>query len=117
MSYRTTPAFAVGGIAMHPRCYICGVDLPGMPFGEVVSVCCKHGEDHDYEDGEGYCVICGEERDYGYDDDYIGFGSLPLEPGSLGVPASSMNGNAMAAKHDPARWANWVAFCNSWGHP
>lgn len=38
-------------------------------------------------------------------------------PEVLGVPASSMNGNAAQRHEDPGAWDRWVAFCNACGAP
>ena len=41
--------------------------------------------------------------------------AVQIEP--IGIPASSMNGNAAERHNDPAAWDRWVSFCESWGHP
>jgi len=112
-------------------CRVCGVELPGHPvvtndMGEQVGVqgvCEAHCEDHDYQH-DGYrsfaCIHCDAEPpdDWFYSDDDVGFSGGGYVPGApIGIPASAMNGNAMQAHKDPAAWDNWVAFCNSWGHP
>lgn len=43
-------------------------------------------------------------------------GCNPRGPVGLGVPASSMNGNAAQSHADPDGWARWVAFCERNGH-
>lgn len=102
-----------------PLCTKCGADevlVYITPESAICPACC---DDHDYvsEGCERYCEHCGQEPPadwyYGlYDDDVPLFGATPHLPiEGLGVPASSMNGNAAQASTDPARWANWVAFC------
>ncbi len=116
MTLRSSPSFAIGGVEPRFACLICGLEVCSMPPLEVRSLCCKHRDDHDFEDGEGYCVDCGEPRDYGdFDDDVFVVGGYHEDP--RGIPASAMNGNAMARHADPAGWANWVAFCDANGHP
>jgi hypothetical protein len=92
----------------------------------ICPACC---EDHEYEYDRGdrahYCEHCGQEPpadwyDGLYDDG--GLRLIPLGPDTqptepLGVPASSLNGNAAESHTDPAGWANWVAFCERNGLP
>lgn len=116
-TYRSTPAFAVGGVVPEFRCVCCGAETATMPLREVRSLCCGcAGEHPEYE--YGYCVECGEEREYaGSDDDYCFGGFGPSAPEPIGIPASAMNGNAADRHNDPAGWSNWVRFCEANGHP
>lgn len=41
-------------------------------------------------------------------------GCNPRGPAPIGVPASSMNGNAANRHNDPAAWERWVAFSEGW---
>ena len=89
----------------------------------ICPACCPdHEYEYDWSDRTRYCAHCGSEPpdDWYYSEDDIGIGSLApaWRPGGpIGVPASSMNGNANAAITDPERWANWVAFCERNGMP
>lgn len=109
-----------------PRCSKCASDdvIAYMTAGTAICPACC--DDHEYvsEACERYCEHCGQEPpddwyDGLYDDDVPLFGAPigPMATEHLGVPASSMNGNAAQASADPARWANWVAFCERNGMP
>lgn len=113
-------------------CRVCGCDVGSHPIVEgpdgeevgVQGVCPEHCEDHEYEydpyERRKLCTHCGEEQEYEPSDDDVSFGSYyePREP--IGTPASEMDGNAAvanASRENRRKWDNWVAFCNSWGHP
>lgn len=118
---RSTPAFAIGGVKAEFACVCCGSDTATHHILDVRGVCPSHCFDHDFE-YDRYaraclCIHCSEEQEYEPSDDDVGFGSYyePREP--VGIPASSMNGNASERHKDPAAWDRWVGFCNSWGAP
>lgn len=116
MTRRSSPSFAIGGVEPKFECVVCGAETATMPPLEPRSMCCKcAGEHPEYENG--YCIECGEEREYPAYDDDVGFGPSvgPSEP--FGIPASAMNGNAADRHDNPGAWENWVAFCNANGHP
>lgn len=123
MSYRSTPAFAIGGVTPEFRCLICGVDVDTHHMREPRGICEAHCEDHEYEydryAGESFCLHCSAAApdDYYYSDDDVGFsfssGYTPAEP--IGTPVSAMNGNAAERHNNPAAWDNWVAFCRRCG--
>lgn len=112
-------------------CRVCGCETDTHPveenaIGELVGVqgiCPEHCEDHDYEYDDlargHYCQHCNQEAPYDwyYSDDDVGFSSIAAPLEHVGIPASSMNGNAADRHKDPAAWDNWVAFCNRCGHP
>jgi hypothetical protein len=123
---RSTPAFAIGMIPMAFTCKICGDGVAVTASEAVRGVCEAHCFDHEYEydgfDRSHYCRHCAAvppDDWYACDDDVgvgVFSGSYSLgEP--IGMPLSAMNGNAMERHADPARWANWVAFCERNGHP
>lgn len=93
------------------------------PEAAICPACCS---DHEYEYDRGdrahYCEHCGQEPpDDWYDglyDDQVPLFGMPIGPlptEHLGVPASSLNGNAASRHTDPAGWANWVALCEKNG--
>lgn len=119
MSYRTSPSFAIGMVEPEFRCLICGAETACMPPLDVRSRCCEClGEHGEYEDG--YCIECGEAREYpSYEDDVPLFG-VRYGDGPIGTPASAMNGNAAVASAIPENrqaWDIWAAFCERNGHP
>ena len=122
MSYRSSPAFAIGGVKAEFKCSVCGKDAVSIDQHAVRGICEKHCSDHDYEydgfAGDHFCVHCGAVREYEPSDDDVGFGSFgSYGDAPLGVPASAMNGNASEANTNPAAWERWVAFCDANGHP
>lgn len=105
-------------------CSKCGADEVICYLTAETAICPRCCEDHEYEyersERGSFCRHCGEEQEYEPSDDDVGFGSYyePREP--VGIPASEMDGNASVANKSPEnrrKWDNWVAFCNSWGHP
>lgn len=44
-------------------------------------------------------------------------GCNPQGPRQIGWDASTMDGNANAAKYNPDAWSRWLAFCVANGHP
>lgn len=48
-TYRSSPAFAVGGVRPTFECIGCGADLVGYHFLQVRGVCPSCCYDHDYE--------------------------------------------------------------------
>lgn len=127
MTYRSTPAFAIGGVKAEFRCLICNAETATHHFLEPRGICEQHCDDHEYDNELGWlsCVHCGAEApdDYYHYDDDIGLGGFSSgyvagEP--IGVPASAMNGNASARSASPkarAAWDTWVAFCERNGMP
>lgn len=114
---RSTPAFAVGGVIPEFRCECCGVDIASMYPNEPRGLCCKHRDEHDFE--YGYCIECGVEQEYDYDEG-LGLGwelyDTVSSPEPLGIPAGALNGNAADRHNNPEAWANWVRFCEANGH-
>lgn len=111
-------------------CRVCGIECDSHPVTEneigetigVQAVCPDHCEDHDYErdSGELYCKHCGANPPddwYNYDDDVLLFGGLTEASQPVGVPLSSLNGNASDRHKDPAAWDRWIAFSEANGHP
>jgi hypothetical protein len=105
-----------------PACSKCASDDVLVYMTPETAICPACCDDHEYvsEGCERYCEHCGQEppddwHDGQYDDDVPLFGAATLE--RIGVPASSMNGNAAQKGADPERWANWLAFCERNGMP
>lgn len=121
-SHRSTPAFAIGGIAMRFVCKVCGDDVAHTNHGAVHGICEQHCTDHEYEydrfDRSHYCTHCGAvpPDDWYHCDDDVGFGSYSSPGEVVGIPLSAMDGNAANRHNNPDGWANWVAFCNANGH-
>lgn len=108
-----------------PLCSKCGSNDVISYMTDETAICPACCINHEYvsDSGETYCEHCGQEppEDWyagQYDDDVPLFSATPHLPiEGLGVPASSINGNAAQASTDPDRWANWVAFCERNGMP
>lgn len=114
----SSPSFAIGGVDQAFNCICCGAETFGIPPLDVRSLCCTCLGDHEeYEDG--YCIMCGQERDDGPFEDDIGMLWAPeYRPGDpIGTPISAIDGNAMNARRNPAAWDNWVRISESWGYP
>lgn len=61
-SYRSTPAFAIGGIEPKPECYLCGDTaylIEPLAVRGICSDCCSSLYSHEYEWDT--CIICGRE--------------------------------------------------------
>lgn len=120
-SRRSTPSLAVGGVEPQFACVICGKETCVLGLHDVRGFCCEHCPDHDFEYDRyrtgHFCNVCDAEREYEPSEDDVGFGSLGPLDDPIGVPASTLNGNAMAAKNDPGAWDRWVRISESWGHP
>jgi hypothetical protein len=108
-------------------CSKCGADDVLAYHTVETAICPNCCEDHEYEYERGerrhYCQHCSAEPpdDWYYcDDDVPLFGTYSGPRGPIGTPASEMEGNASVANKSPdnrRKWDNWVAFCESWGHP
>lgn len=119
MTARSSASFAIGGVEPKFACITCGCEVGGIFPLEVRGQCCKCAGEH-LEWECGYCIECGEPREYDPCDDDVGLftGYHADEP--IGRLASTMNGNAAvanASRDNRQAWDNWVAFCESNGHP
>lgn len=119
-SYRSTPAFAIGGVEMEFRCLICGQDVGGVPHAGVRGICEQHCYDHDFEYDRyrhgHFCLHCDAEREYepSEDDIPIYFGRAPGEP--IGTPLSELAGRPDGTIEGQERYERFVEIGRSWGY-